>query len=112
MMPTLAALLAAFGLVESSGNYNAIGDNGKAWGAYQFHEARWHELSTAPYRHAMKSEQDDAMRVEIARGLRIAAQRGIDPVSAVASLHHAGHVTIEDKAYIAKIRKALEQVKQ
>ena len=110
-MPTLAALLAAFALVESSGNYNAIGDNCKAWGAYQFHEARWHEVSTAPYRHATKAEQDDAMRVEIARGLRIATQRGIDPVSAVASLHHAGHVTLEDKAYIAKIKRVLQEIK-
>ena len=100
-------LLKAFRVVESSDNYQAIGDNGKSWGAYQFHAARWHEVSKASYRHATNAEQDEAMVKEISIGLRIAHQRGIDPVSAVASLHHAGHVTLDDVVYIAKIKKAL-----
>ena len=107
-MVTLATLLAAFALVESSGNYQAIGDHGKAWGAYQFHEARYTELGDQHYRHATKAEQDAAMLAEIDKGLRIASQRGLDPIACVASLHHAGHVTMSDTVYIGKIRRALD----
>jgi len=109
-MITLATLLAAFALVESSNRnlapYNDGG--GTAMGYYGFHAARWHELSNADYRRATKAEQDAAMLAEIAKGLRISRQRGLNPIACVASLHHAGHVTMSDTVYIGKIRRALE----
>lgn len=41
--PTTLALSRSIRQVESNGNYNAIGDNGTSWGAYQWHGNNFHE---------------------------------------------------------------------
>ncbi len=41
----LAGELAALAFVESSGKHAAVGDGGKARGAYQFHKGTWDEVS-------------------------------------------------------------------
>ena len=41
---TVASLIDAIAIVESNFNYSAVGDNGKALGAWQFHRAAWEDV--------------------------------------------------------------------
>jgi hypothetical protein len=49
------AVLAAIGQVETGMDYNAVGDNGKALGAYQLHRSAWIDGSTQLMREGKKA---------------------------------------------------------
>jgi hypothetical protein len=49
------AVLAAIGQVETGQNYSAVGDNGKALGAYQLHRSAWIDGSTQLLREGKKA---------------------------------------------------------
>jgi hypothetical protein len=109
--PATGDLLHAFRIVESSDCYQAIGDSGKAQGAYQFHIVRWVELGgkKSTFGHATPAEQDAVMLQQIHRGLAIADRKHIDPIVALGNLHNAGHISTNETKYTAKLRKALAQ---
>jgi hypothetical protein len=49
------AVLAAIGQVETGQDYSAVGDNGKALGAYQLHRSAWIDGSTQLLREGKKA---------------------------------------------------------
>jgi hypothetical protein len=105
----LDSLLAAFRQIESNGNYKAVGDNGKAWGAYQFHKARWNELADPKrYGTASNQEQDAAMKKAVYRYWRDATKHGAKDILAwVANWHNLGHGAEQQTAYVQKFKAAL-----
>ena len=128
--PHEAQLMRTFAAVESSSGKDKKypwGDNGKAYGLYQFHLERWKELggTAENFGKAGPKVQNELMLAEIRKVL--SKYKGTDPVLALASYHKIGHVvpnteqkfgfdkgkrkrvpqTDFEKAYIKKIRKTL-----
>lgn len=79
---TEARLIDAIAMRESTRAIRGIhmsGDNGKAWGIYQFHKARWKELGGDPktYGKANATEQTKVMLKVIRRCKANAAKAGV-----------------------------------
>jgi hypothetical protein len=81
------ALLSAIGLVETGQNYKAIGDNGKALGAYQLHRSAWVDGCTQLMREGKEAyaysewndaDKQDTVALALIRSLRARlASKGI-----------------------------------
>jgi hypothetical protein len=86
------AVLAAIGQVETGMDYNAVGDNGKALGAYQLHRSAWIDGSTQLLREGKKAisyddwkypTNQDTVALALLRSLRgRLASKGITDPSA------------------------------
>jgi hypothetical protein len=86
------AVLAAIGAVETGQDYSAIGDNGKALGAYQLHRSAWIDGSTQLLREGKKAisyddwkyaTNQDTVALALLRSLRgRLASKGITDPSA------------------------------
>ena len=105
----IVALLMAFAQVESSHNYQAVGDGGKAYGAYQFHKARWCEAGGRPedWGNASRLEQDRVMVNAINRYLKT-KPADVDALVWITTYHNAGHGHRTPSKYTEKIRKAMK----
>ena len=73
------AILSAIGQVETGGDYNAIGDKGKAVGAYQLHRSAWIDGCTQLMREGKpaysydqwkNAETQDTVALALLRSLR------------------------------------------
>ena len=73
------ALLSAIGLVETGQNYKAVGDNGKALGAYQLHRSAWVDgctqllregKETYAYSEWTDADKQDTVALALIRSLR------------------------------------------
>lgn len=109
MNELVVAFLLAFAAVESAGNYAAVGDAGQAYGAYQFHRARWQECGGNPatFGRATAQEQDRVMRTALQRYERTRPAH-IAPVVWYGNCHNVGHGRDRETAYVRKLRQALK----
>lgn len=97
--------------VESNGDYNAVGDNGKAWGAYQFHIARWLECCGENSEWGMRStphtRQDEvaetAMLKYHANALAKKQKSEAAVVTWMANYHNLGHGSTRKTRYVQKV---------
>lgn len=82
------------------GDYQAVGDNGKAYGAYQFHQARWDEVMPNYNRlTAGKPIQDLAMT----RSLEILIRKHPKiTLVEIANYHNKGHISTIKTKYTQK----------
>ena len=73
------ALLSAIGLVETGQNYKAVGDSGKALGAYQLHRSAWVDGCTQLLREGKEayaysewtdSDKQDTVALALIRSIR------------------------------------------
>ena len=113
---SIKVLLLVFALVESSNNPQAIGDNGLAWGKFQFHKARWVECggTLAEYGKASETRQDEIFLNEakkVEKLLKTAKYKRIDYVTALSTYHNNGHIKNEQTPYVKKIKKQIEKTK-
>lgn len=113
-------LVAAFALVESSGNPKAVGDKGKARGLYQHHLDRWLEDggTVQNWGNATALEQTRVMVRSLTRYSRLARQAGIPRLVALAKMHNIGSLEAKMtpkrvkllEAYVAKLNKSLAEL--
>lgn len=104
-------LLYAFAKVESSFNFGAIGDRGKAYGAFQFHRDRWKEVSNKKYRSCTNKEQLDAMITAIAR-YEYSNNGDVEYITWIANCHNVGHGSDKQTKYVKRIKAALKEAKE
>jgi hypothetical protein len=72
------ALLSSIGPIETGNDYNAIGDAGKARGAYQMHRAAWIDGCTQLMREGKRAySYDDWTKPEIQDAVALALIRSI-----------------------------------
>lgn len=111
MILTLSvSLMMAISQVESGGDYSAVGDHGKAFGAYQFHRAAWVRFGGKPadWGHASPAEQDRVMMRALNYYLAT-VPAGIDPVRWVGTWHNTGHGLDRETVYVKKLRKQIRK---
>ena len=114
------AILDAIRTVETGGERNpdaAIGDGGKALGAYQIHRAYWIDATEKdPALRALgyESVTDRAVaeRVVIAYLTRYAPNWKLDTVARIHNGGPKGHLRNSTKAYAAKVAKAAKEARQ
>ena len=114
------AILDAIRTVETGGERDpdaAIGDGGKALGAYQIHRAYWLDATEKdPALRALgyESVMDRAIaeRVVIAYLTRYAPNWRLDTVSRIHNGGPRGHMKDGTKAYAAKVAKAAKEARQ
>lgn len=114
------ALVAAFALVESSGNPQAVGDRGKARGLYQHHRDRWIEDGGAAgeWGKATPLEQTRVMVRSLTRYSRLARKAGVPRLEAMAKMHCIGSLEAEMtpkrvqavKSYLIRLSAALQEL--
>lgn len=111
------AILDAIRVVETGGERDpdrAIGDGGKALGAYQIHRAYWLDATERePELRALgyESVTDRAIaeRVVLAYLTRYAPNWQLDTVSRIHNGGPKGHTRSSTKAYAAKVAKAAKE---
>ena len=110
MNAQLIALLLAFAQVESGGDYQAWGDNHRAYGAYQFWKPRWVELGGDPakFGKATRLEQDRVMVVALRR-YAASKPADVDLITWVSTYHNSGHPHRTPSKYTEKILRAYEK---
>lgn len=89
----IARLVSAIAMQESGGDPNAFGDNGLAWGLFQFHRERWHEISTDGYR-------DCKVEFQVAVMINMIQSRYLGP-KVLAERMSIGSLSSEDLCIIA-----------
>lgn len=106
---TIDELLPAFAQVESSNRAQVWGDNGKAYGLYQFHLPRWLECggTHAEFGNTSALRQTIIMRVALTRYHNYAKRRGLNFVQVAATMHNIGHYVPTETRYVKKIKKEL-----
>lgn len=114
------AILNAIRAVETGAESDpdhAIGDGGKALGAYQIHRSYW--LDATEKDPALRSlgyesvtDRDIAERVVIAYLTRYAPNWKLDTVSRIHNGGPRGHLKDSTKAYAAKAAKAAKEARQ
>ena len=95
-------LLKIFEDKESSGNPQAIGDNGKAWGLFQFHKARWIECGgkLKDYRIVGRVEQERVMKNALKKYSNF--PKGLtekQKIYWIANWHNIGHGSLKETKY-------------
>lgn len=101
--------LSAIRQVESSGNDNAVGDNGKAIGPYQIHREYWVDATT--YDPSIGGVYKDCFKEPYARKIVIAYMSRYAPnwnLSTIAGIHNGGpkaHVRKSTQVYRNKVTK-------
>lgn len=107
--PTKQQLLKSFAFVESSNRSQIWGDNGKAWGKYQFHIERWMELGgkKSEFGKATESRQDEIMLIELNLAIHKSRKMGVDIIRGCATYHNNGNIKDLETNYVRKIRKNL-----
>ena len=110
MTNIIQALLLAFAMVESSNREQIFGDNGKAWGLYQFHETRWIEFGgkESNWGKAPRKEQDQIMAGYLIWAQKQAKKRNVDFIQFAATYHNNGHFVSKETGYVRKIRKQID----
>jgi len=114
------AILDAIRTVETGGERDpdsAIGDGGKALGAYQIHRAYWLDATEKdPALRALgyESVMDRAIaeRVVIAYLTRYAPRWDLDTISRVHNGGPRGHTKDSTKGYAAKVAKAAKEARR
>lgn len=100
--PNYEKLARAIAQIESSNRPQVFGDNGLAWGLYQFHKARYLELGGKAYGKADSTEQTRIILKEIAL---VDKRRGnIDLVRAIGTYHNIGSIKNLETDYVKKLR--------
>lgn len=102
--------LSAIRHVESSGNDNAVGDNGKAIGPYQIHRSYWQDA--IQYDPSIGGVYTDCFNEAYARKIVIAYMSRYAPnwdLATVAGIHNGGpkgHLRKSTKEYRRKVSNA------
>lgn len=114
----LEAMRLAIRARESRDDYQAVGDKDaagryRAWGAYQFHKARWREVSEAPFGKASPAQQDAAMRRALALYLRKTKPNWTERQLAVWVLncHHRGHGRLSESGYTRAVWRLYQSIR-
>lgn len=106
-IPCASCMLRAFRCLESSDNYAAIGDRGLAWGAYQFHRARWSECGgrADEWGRADCVAQDRVMSQALRKYMRAGLRRGLcgdELLWWTANYHNVGHGLVRPRRYATR----------
>ena len=106
--------LAAFAVVESSGDEGIWGDNGTAYGLYQFHLPRWLENggTRAEWGRASAHTQTEVMLRALTKYAAKARAAKADRLTWLATSHNNGHGKYRQTAYSKKINAALKGMRQ
>jgi hypothetical protein len=103
----LTALIKAIAQVESGNNPKVKnGDNGKAWGLYQFHKARWYEFSREPWGKASPVEQTRTMKRALVYYLRKQSngqKEKKERITWAANFHNKGHGSFQETRYTRSV---------
>jgi len=106
----------AFSYVESSNRVHVWGDNGKAYGLYQFHIARWMECGgkRSEFGNAPAWRQTQIFFTEINRCFdqyerKRLWENGITPTQALATYHNNGSIKGCETEYVRKIKNRLNR---
>jgi hypothetical protein len=106
-----AQVLRAFSFVESRHRVQIVGDNGLAWGKFQFHKARYTELGGKNWGAADEIEQNRVMLKEVGIVRRLLTKdkyKNVEFVTALATYHNLGHIENKETKYVKKIKAALD----
>ena len=111
--PTALTLSRAIRQVESQGNYNAIGDNGKSWGAYQWNGDNF---QTWAQQYGLNPEDTSPTNQDHLAYLRIKSflDKGVPPSQIAAIWNGAtmqnGQYKAINPAYVSKVQRAYENI--
>lgn len=112
--PKVVKVMKAIRQIESGGNYNAIGDNGRSKGAYQWHDNHWSD-SAATYLGDPNAPMTPANQNKVAYAqIKSYKDQGLQPEEIAARWNGAhkdelGRYTYNNPAYGEKFRAALSQ---